>query len=327
MNAIKILEQQGIETFDSGPNVRKEHIAIQCPWCGNADPSHHLNVNKKTGAFSCFRNMQHRGRTPHSLIMKICGCSREAAQALLTDTSDLKQLVQKLLEPDSRQEQNEQESECKPTPGLHRFHPNKVNEFNLRFSNYLFYRGFDYTHHDNLAKIYNLHCALTGIFANRIVFPVASIKGSRSKIVGHIGRCIDNGNLRYLSIPGTVVKQHVLWEDLLMSGGRTLFICEGPFDALRIDYIAKMLDSSDRATCLFGVTPTKSQIEVLGTLFHEFDNLALLLDKDALSKALQMQRSLSHLSLKIKQLPEGVKDPGDLTWEQAAGIVGVNSRL
>lgn len=60
MNIRSILEKHGIETFDRG-NTAKDNFSIHCPYCGTADPSHHLSISP-IGELYCFRNKKHGGR-------------------------------------------------------------------------------------------------------------------------------------------------------------------------------------------------------------------------------------------------------------------------
>jgi len=315
MTTVELIQQRGAETFDRGPNVRKGHVAIRCPWCGDADPSHHLNVHLETGAFSCFRNIQHRGRRPHALLMKLFGCSREVAQAMLTDTSDLASIRRRMARKEDQQTEVAAVVDVEEEPGLvPLMYPSRLYS---RFRDYLFRRGFDHQHHEIMAELYGLQCALTGRFKNRIVFPIRAGKMT----VGYTGRAIDNGNLRYLSHPGDVVKRHVLWENLIL-GGRTLYICEGPFDALKVDCISRMSELPDRATCTFGVNVALPQIERMGMFARSFDRVAILFDDGAMGAALHVQRELrmSGVAASVRALPDGVKDPGAMSWEQVIGL-------
>ena len=313
MTVLELLQQQGIDCHEHGPNVRKGQVAIRCPWCGDADPSQHMNVDPKTGAFSCFRNSQHRGRRPHGLLMKLLGCSHEAVQALLTDTSDLRRTVQRLTQEEASEEPVEEERlHGRDAVGLVPLTSRGLSYF--RFRDYLAERGFDHEQLPIMSELYDLRCALTGRFKFRVVFPVHDVGG---KIIGYTGRCIDDGSLRYLSLPGTTVKRHLLWENLLAAGGRTLRICEGPLDALKVDYVGRVRGSPDRATCTFGVNPSRSQLARIVELADGFQRLAILFDGDALGAAIRLQNALMPMvDATIERLPDGVADPGELLWGQ-----------
>ncbi len=311
MNVIDILRQRGIHYIESGRNVKRGNLNIHCPWCGDADRSEHLGINIETGAYSCWRNVQHRGPKFHGLLMKLLGCSYEAAVAVLTDTSDLQSVVARL------QTHAADETADKPTsaivPGLRRL-ATRGNQ--ARFRDYLLKRGYDYQHILNLSDLYQLHVGLFGELNNRIVFPLY-VDGM---VVGYTGRAIDKGRLRYYSIPGTIVKQNILWYDLLRGGGRRLYVCEGPFDALKIDYVSRMNGIPDRATCLFGVSYTQPQLTRLHEVACGFDELVILFDREATLQAIQLDRALALGRSRILRLQDDVKDPGELRFADVIAL-------
>lgn len=314
MTITDILRQQGIPYITSGKNVKHGNVNITCPWCGADDKSHHMGINPETGAFACWRNMQHRGPTVHGLLMKLLGCSREAVQALLTDTSDLQQVVARLKAHGTADAKAEPVSVS--IPGLRKLSPRGEQ---ARFHNYLMQRGYHYEHVGIMADLYDLHVGMFGELCNRIVFPL-HVDG---ELVGFTGRAIDNSRLRYYSHPGPIVKQNVLWFDLLKKGGRRLYVCEGPFDALRVDYVSRIEGLPDRATCMFGVSYTRQQLTRLHCLAAGFDELVILFDRVAMPQAIQLDQALSLGKSRIQTLQEGVKDPGELEW---ASVIRLGSR-
>ncbi len=313
MDIKEILQQRGIEYVTTGSNVKQGNINIHCPWCGDADPSQHLGIDLKTGRYACWRNIQHRGRTLHGLLMKLLGCSYEAVQALLTDTSDLKQVVERLKHKDEYVEESLET--IGNERGLVKLSTHK--RMHQRFLDYLMSRKYDYQHFDNLIDRYDLRCALTGRFKNRIVFPITVDE----QLIGCTGRCVDGGKLRYLTHPGVSVKRNILWYDMLKKGGKRLWLCEGPFDAMRIDYISSYIGAEDRATCLFGVNTTPAQIEQILELSGVFEDIGILLDPDAFSSALRLKQILVGCKTTIKTISNGVKDPANLNWSQVRFLV------
>lgn len=308
MNIREILRERGVSYIESGPNVRKGHINIQCPWCGDADPSQHLGIDPSTGSFSCWRNIEHRGFRPHTLLMKLTGCSHDAAEALLIDVSDLPTVMDRLLASPKQHCIVPTNAEV-ADPKLH---PLTTENAHQRFWSYLEQRGFPHEHIQPLSNLYGLKCAIAGRFNNRIVFPII-IDGY---IVGYVGRCVDRGHLRYLSHPGTIVKQNILWFDLLSAGGRRLYICEGPFDALKIDYVSRVNGIPDRATCIFGVNPTQAQLNLIRDLSIGFESVSILFDSDAIQQAMHVQQMISDIHATITLMPSEKKDPGSLSWGQ-----------
>ena len=315
MNIADLLRQRGVEYVEHGPNVRKGHVAIKCPFCGDADPSQHLNINPTTGSWSCFRDHEHRGRRLHALLMKLLHCSYEAASSVLAETHDLSELAERV----RRQpvvEPFETEAVLNPND-YHLGHLQNGHSLHGHFQSYLDRRGFPREQHNQMSSLYGLRVALTGPFKQRIVF---TVHDNASAIVGFTGRCVDDGHLRYLSEPGLTVKRHLLWEPLLAIGGRVLFVCEGPFDALKMDWYLRQAGKPDRATCLFGVNPTALQLDRLIDLADRFKHVAILFDRAAMAQAMRLQRVLATIRPRLALLPGEVNDPGDLTPEQVLGI-------
>ena len=320
MNILEILENRGVEYVDHGNNVKKGFVAVHCPWCGDNDRSHHMNIHPVDGNWFCFRNReQHKGRRPHRLLMRLLGCSYDTIQSLLKGRSDLQSLRERLNDdktpPPAKASVNNQVERNMP----------KISaiETHQRFYRYLETRGYDAIHIHMLAATYDLRCALSGRFKNRIVFPVKV----RGRVIGHTGRCVDNGRLRYLSYPGSAIKQHLLWYDLMRKehtlpqrsrkgavSTRSLYICEGPFDAMRIDYVARASGLNDRATCLFTTSATPGQIDEIHKLKKKFTAIYILFDKGALTQAMRLRAQLVGCKTTITQLPEGIEDPGDMSW-------------
>lgn len=72
-----LLSDEGIEYAEKGRN-----LYIQCPWCGYEDPSKHLGISLDGKGWGCWRNSQHRGRSPARLLFKLLG---EKARKYLPD--------------------------------------------------------------------------------------------------------------------------------------------------------------------------------------------------------------------------------------------------
>ena len=178
-------------------------------------------------------------------------------------------------------------------------------------------RGFSLTETSIAANRYGLLCTLSGQFKNRIVFPVI-----KDKLVGYAGRCVDGGGLRYLSIPGPIVKRNILWyNDLLEKGGHRLIITEGPFDALKLDFGLYLCGSKDRATCTFGITYTPEQVSLLLSLRRRFKSFIVLFDQGATKTAYKLLGQLSIIRARLGFLPDNAKDPGDLPFKAIEKMV------
>jgi hypothetical protein len=310
MDLLELLTERGIDAATSGGNVKKGCVGIACPFCGD-DPSQHMMIDAQRGNWWCWRNPNHSGRDLAYLLARLFGISYEAAYGLIKPSRELL----------GAWNQNRSASPLEPAPqrgngsstpfqaaGLRRLY---LSSRNSRFWGYLMDRGFTKNWKD-LADRYNLHCALTGDFRNRIVWPV----NAGHTIIGYTGRCIDGGHLRYLSLPGDEVKKHLLWENTLAFGGRRLFIVEGPMDAMKLDWTFYCEDIRDRATCLFGVNQTAEQLTAIRRLAPGYKQVLIMFDPGAVSTALNLKRALSDLHPRVVQVPETAEDPGDMTREE-----------
>ncbi|MFA5262233.1 MAG: hypothetical protein WC378_00300 [Opitutaceae bacterium] len=319
MDISSILSKNSIPFVEEGNNVKRGHINIKCPWCGDADPSQHLGIELKTGRWACWRNTLHRGRNLQNLLMKLLGCSYDAANEMVGESRSWRESLGRLTVDVDVADVEPAEREKPLFPGLDdldKHRRTRTSPYN-RFWNYLESRGYNFTDASIIACRYNLKCALTGPFKNRIVFPITADQD----VAGYVGRCIDGGSLRYLSLPGPAVKNNILWFDSVACGGRRLYICEGPFDALRIDFACASQSVPDRATCLFGTSATHGQISRLFSLRCRFDEFVVLLDRDALSGATSLRAELSVLGARAVVLPPGAKDPDGLTLPQMRRLV------
>jgi DNA primase len=126
---------------------------------------------------------------------------------------------------------------------------------------------------------------------------------------------------RYLS--SKRIKETIFNEDALMQGGRLLFITEGVFDAMKLDYHG--LEQGVRATCGFGISWSMEQIVLMNSRRNRFDKTVVLFDRDAVEPAFIAKDWLPSSTVTVGQLPDGVKDPAELSKEQIQGIINGHS--
>ena len=174
------------------------------------------------------------------------------------------------------------------------------------FVEYLEGRGFDNI--DSLVSIYDIHQCLVDDWKWRLIFPVYF----KEKLVTWVGRSIGiSPYLPYmdLSIEESVIhSKYCLYNYDNLKGGEALFVTEGIFDALKIDYYSP---KDVNATCLFTKTMRKEQEYLLYGLSNYYDSIYILLDSDAKIEALKIVKDLSYIhNVKLSLLPDGVKDPG-----------------
>jgi hypothetical protein len=190
-------------------------------------------------------------------------------------------------------------------------------------------RGFLGDDAEVAASYYGLLYSNEDSWNQRIIFPIYMDE----KLLCWTGRSIrPDAELRYLSLShkskdkskGQVAVRNIkdtLWnyDDLIKQGGKRLYLVEGPFDALKLDFYAKPYNI--RATCLFNNQISDAQAGWIAKLSKKFEDVRILFDTGAMTEALRMQIKISGLISGFDTLPNGVKDPGDLNKEQIYSLI------
>jgi hypothetical protein len=291
-NWITFLTTHGVEYVERGPNVARGNVNIHCPYCGESDPSHHLGISLDGKGWGCWRNTAHRGRQPQRLIQALLSCSYEEAESLvesegrsLAADDELSGQVASMLSEintDVTQPTLFWPREIKPLV--------RGGEYAHLFFAYLRERGYDKYEVEKLVQLYGLRYAYRGAFSNRIVLPVITQDG----LVNWTGRSIEKrAVVRYKSLstdknkaedeglpPARRSIKATLWNqgELADTRAKVLVVCEGPLDALRVDFYGRSVLA--RATCLFSKGLTDEQLLALSEIRENFNHAVLLLDDD-----------------------------------------------
>jgi hypothetical protein len=307
------LDSRRIPYVTSGPNVSKGNIAIHCPFCGAADTSQHLSISLEGKGWSCWRKRgEHRGKSPVRLIAALLGCSfaqaADIAGVRTHITEDFQSRVQAALRP----------QEAIPPSKLLRmpksFIPFDQGTVLIRpFRNHIVQtRRIPWDAFLILGQLFDLRYCTEGKFAGRIIFPIRY----RDRLVAWTGRSIRKGEtLRYRATDpeedgGDNISDYILWYDeLLKERANTIYVCEGPFDALKVWYLGQ--DHGIVSTCFFTSSPSARQIDRLYDVLARFRHRFLLLDQGTLSTAMRVQMQTT-LGLVVRHLPSNIKDPGEL---------------
>ena len=180
-----------------------------------------------------------------------------------------------------------------------------------KFTDYLVGRGFFYKHIPQLFEDYSLKYCTEGLYKNRIIIPVFM----RGEQITFTTRAIGEG-IRYLSLSEAQGALESIKETLYNFdnvSGDTLFLTEGPFDALKLDFYGKKLGA--RATCLYGKNIKINQALLLDEMSENFNKIVVLLDNTEFDSMLSMERIISFIKkpIIIGELPAGVSDPGDMS--------------
>jgi hypothetical protein len=164
-----------------------------------------------------------------------------------------------------------------------------------------------------------------GAYKGRIIFTVEF----EGKLVGWTGRSIYPGvDARYRTLsddkekankegyepaPAPISDFLLFYDRLLDTNADTCVLCEGPFDAWRVNLLGRRLGVV--ATCFFTSTLSRQQLLLLHSILPEFDRRLLMLDENTLTKALTIKSDMISLGVDIAHL-KGVKDPGEIQSER-----------
>ena len=324
----KLLTEQRIPYIESGANVKRGELAIQCPFCGSADPSKHLGLNLETGWWSCWRNRsQHSGKSPLRLIMRLLrvpyGRAREIAGLGddYVDPEGFDAIAARLM---GRNQDIRPEQMDRRFLSLDReFLPITDGMRTRRYWNYLYQRGFSGSSDagndvDLLCQLYNLRAGTKGVWQDRIVLPYY-LDG---KLVTWSARAIGPATVRYrdLDLETSLLapKDTLFNHDCIAAGGKALVILEGPFDALKIDFYGQPYGV--RAVALSTNSLKDAQVYLLQVAADKFDRVVVMMDNKTdfgLVDSMRMKQDLFFLNaVQIQKVPYGAGDAGELTPKQ-----------
>lgn len=323
-NIEKWLQSNNTPIRYTGENVKKGNININCPMCvdsGRGDTNFHMGINPKNGKYGCWRNQTHRGGKLEKVVRLLAHCSYDEAHLIVygvildrPESQSLSDFVKKLL---NKSIEGKKEVTTGPKELLfpNEFIDIKSTGVTKKFYDYLENRGFNDV--KKLIKNYSLFCCLNGEYADRIIFPMFY----GGELVTWSSRTIKDDWLRYkdLGVEKSVihVKQLLYNYDELVDGGNKLFITEGLFDCIKLDYYFR----NNRATCLSTKSITDSQADQVRSLSKVFKKIVILTDNDAKSSATGISRLFCSLpNVSYKFLPKGFKDPGDFTEKEITDL-------
>jgi hypothetical protein len=305
---IQFLDDHNITWVDRGPNTKHGEVSVKCPLCED-DPSEHLGIALNRNAWACFRDPTHRGVSPKRLIRILLGCSYNEAELIERqyNTPDPEGLEAALAALNGMQKtQPIHEPAAKLLPEFREISPNGLTR---RFWLYLKSRGFGDI--ASLCRRYGLMCCLHGRWQDRIIIPVTE----DGELKAWTGRALGNPvhAPRYMA-NSQAIKQTVFNADA--TPGQLLFITEGPFDAMKLDYYGQ--EYGARAVATFGTSLTMDQIQMLRVMSTFYDRTMVLFDGDALGASLV---AADWMDTAIGLLPDKVKDPGEMSEEQVKRFV------
>jgi len=321
------LDRHGVHYVERGPNVARNHVGINCPFCASDSGEHMgLSLDTKRPAWGCWRDKSHRGVNPIRLIVALLGCSTSYAESLVRQASAPELDAFEKAAASLRGEPMEA-TEAATTTKHQEALPAEFKKmtpqgtYGQLFLRYLLGRGFNGVH--RFAKHYDLRYCLTGSFKWRMIIPIYY----HGELVSWTGRDITgHADLRYKTLSDDTgaaktqgylparqnIKTTVYNRDKAEAGGKVLCVVEGPMDVLRLDWY---LDDPEIVVAGCFGKPDESQVLLLSRLARKFDRVVSLLDNDAQAQAVALVDQLQELSGRPARwvpLPYGVKDPGEL---------------
>jgi hypothetical protein len=318
-NLEQILSAHGIGFRYSG----RFEILTHCPLCGDSDRSEHLAISTRRRGWRCLRNpTQHKGRSYARLLTLLLRCSEERARELtgeeaaapLPDQDEFSQQWRKQLGvdtelPSARKLVFPKEAKSLADGGY----------LTAGFWHYLTDplpdgRGLSAEQARWAAEVYDLHYAISGRFAYRLIIPVYD---RASQLMTWTARSIAlDAEIRYLTLKSDEARARP--GELLLglpqlaraAPARCLVVAEGPFDAIALSVLGH--SQGIWGTCIFGLELSDAQSDLLYSLSEHFERIVLLIDPaQAWLRTLGMRSRLPRRCQSL-MVPEGFKDPGEL---------------
>lgn len=321
---ITVLTDHRVPFVERGANVKRGEINIQCPFCGSADPSHHMGLNLETGWWACWRNNTHRGKSPVRLLVKLLNIPFWKAAEIAgigkdyVDPDGFDAVAARVMGRNKEVERPEQvQRQALRFPRT--FQPLENRGASRRHWRYLAdQRKFgDYT--DEMCELYSLHIDRGDDWLDRVVIPYYL----EQALVTWTGRAIARSTIRYKDLPveeSLVPPKETLFNhDAIIEGGDTLVIVEGPLDALKIDYFGRW--RGVRAVALSTNSVSDEQSYLLEGAVGRFKKITAMLDNATtlgIVDSMRLKQQLCFIpGLSITAVPFGLKDAGEMCPVQA----------
>jgi len=320
INWRRVLEDNGIPYIERGKNVKKGELNIACPFCGSSDPSQHLGLNQEHGWWACWRNDNHRGRSPVRLLVKLLNVSYFKAREITglgtdyVDPDGFDAVVSRLKGETSSNRQSVNAVEAFYS---HQFFPLWLdcNKYTVqKFHSYLInVRGFDAGDVEELSYSYLLHGCLSEEFTSRLIIPYIH----KHTLTQWTGRAIGDASLRYRD--GSVEETGTTTSDLLynfdVGSGYALVVVEGPMDAIKLDFYGR--DWGVRSVALSTSSISEDQIYMLEELAPRFNKVLVMRDNKesgfGLVDSMRLKSKLQSIpSCAIIEPPYSYKDAAEV---------------
>lgn len=316
INWAEVLRDNRIPFIERGANVSRGELNIRCPFCGSADPSFHMGLSLETGYWACWRNGQHRGKSPVRLLVRLLDVSVRVARELAglsedwVDPEGFSEAVAKFM--GRIQTRAALDVAWPELPSTMR--PIENRGATRNHFQYLERRGF--TEIDALVDQYGLLADCGGPWSWRVVIPY--IVGGR--VSAWTGRAIAAAEIRYKDLAfdqcAYPIKQTLYNGDALDDPrAHTLVVVEGPIDALKLDFYSQ--DFGVRAVGLSTNTISEGQVDALLDKGLRFRKVLFMMDNATQLSVVDSMRMRSKLDMLRNTgtvaVPAGKKDAGELS--------------
>lgn len=292
MDIVEFLKENDVEVWESGKNVARGWIGLQCPFC--EDDSNHLGIRLKDNLCRCWKC---GGKNLVEVIREVLNVTWKEAKNIATNISSSKDEYQVRLRPEIEDFKHEY-----PTIRLPKEASTSFPRMHLA---YLKTRGFGV----KTIKKYKLHAVYTiGPYKFRIIIPIICNK----KIVSFTSRDVTGeSSLKYL---GASQKKYSNPKDFVYNldsvdvGGEAILV-EGPIDVWKL---------GDKAISFFGTSATANQ--TMHLYKKKIKRLYILMDNDFAGKksATTLARALFPFVKEVNVVRlKNNNDPGELQREEA----------
>lgn len=306
MNIRELFDQRGVRYSTTG-QVTHGMLGMECPFCADSldpDPSAHLGVHPDEGWYSCWRNPQHRGRTPHRLLWKLLRMPSDEVDSMLGVRTRTNVRAREALTALSANAEREWD---KFVPLAH--------DSAHAYRKYMNRRGVSDA---SIAQFGLMAAVVKGQWQWRVIFPVRS--PHNGAVCTWTARSIGNATPKYLALgrnDGVPLKHTLYNAERVAKSGHTLVICEGPMDAIVLQSLAPY----STVTCTFGVTVSEEQMALIWRT--NFTRKILLFDSDAFPQSLGVAKRLGASALCFEQVFHRRGDPGSLTAADKSSLEAV----
>jgi hypothetical protein len=272
-----------------------------------------MGLDLNSGAWGCWRNSSHRGRSPVALVAQLLNISKTQAAKIVSangetvsyDEDDYADAVRKLLQPDdevlvSAPELSWPEASEPFSSTLPR---------HKTYQDYLLARGLSAGLLQRLGEPgYGCRVCQDSEWKLRLLMPLFNERGG---LVGWTGRAVTSSALRYkMHPPGGGKPSLFNLPALLERKPKTIVLVEGPMDAVAVDWACRGMDGVVAIASL-STSLTSEQVSILARVVQGSSRLLILYDAGATVQAATVADSLSFLEASVCPPIGGWSDPAD----------------